>query len=265
MRCLRIVGLTSNGANSGQSTRYAIDLPGLAAGEVHTWLLAIDADADSTLLSAEERRRADEIRDDRHRQRFCSAHSAIRRLLAGYTGIAPADITFDYSRHGKPRLARSQTFLAIQFSVSHTHDRLLIGLSANGEVGIDIEFLRDDIDYLAIARRHFSASELRAILNRPKAMQAAAFFRCWTGKEAITKVRGQGLRCDLSKFRTLDDDASLRARVVAGTDTPHALRGCYRLHAVDTEPGYCASIAMLEATHGTAYPLRQFIGSAISV
>ena len=84
--------------------------------------------------------------------------------------------------------------------MSHCEGTLLIGVTANGRFGIDVELLRpiDDVDLLA--RRNFSADEIAAELAVPKTDRERAFLAIWTRKEALVKALGGGLSIPLTSF-----------------------------------------------------------------
>ena len=62
--------------------------------EVHVWSLALDdarLGSDQRLLSTTEQERAARFKFDEHRIRFVIAHTALRRILAGYLQADPAE------------------------------------------------------------------------------------------------------------------------------------------------------------------------------
>jgi 4'-phosphopantetheinyl transferase len=60
--------------------------------------------------------------------------------------------------------------------------------------------VRDVANMLEIADQHFSVEERMELRSLPPAEQRAGFFRCWTRKEAVIKVHGDGLAYPLDSF-----------------------------------------------------------------
>jgi 4'-phosphopantetheinyl transferase len=145
------------------------------------------------LLSADELERARRFYFERDRQRFVVGRAVLRALLAGYLGRAPREIAFRYGAHGKPELASSEGEPALHFNLAHSDALLLIAFARAGEVGVDVEKIRDLPDWESIARLSFSPSELERLrVCRPEERRDE-FFRAWTRQEAVLKALGTGL------------------------------------------------------------------------
>jgi 4'-phosphopantetheinyl transferase len=69
----------------------------------------------------------------------------------------------------------------------------MVAVSIGREVGIDIERIRPDIDIAGLAKMCFTQREIAALAQVPQADRVAAFFSCWTRKEALLKAQGTGL------------------------------------------------------------------------
>lgn len=118
----------------------------------------------------------------------------VRKILSSYLNCPPDQIEFIIGDHGKPSIKNS----TLQFNVSDSGDYLLLGVTQNNPIGVDIECTKRNVDYLALAKRFFTAQEYDTIRN--SADQQYAFFRCWTQKEAFIKATGMGLSYGLSNF-----------------------------------------------------------------
>ncbi|MBL9213333.1 MAG: 4'-phosphopantetheinyl transferase superfamily protein [Opitutaceae bacterium] len=165
------------------------------------------------LLSPDEQARAARFRRETDRHRFVAAHGGLRQLLGGYLNQPPAALGFVVGEFGKPALADAAAGRTLSFNLSHAGDWILIALAAGQAVGVDVEPIRPDLDFMPIARAQFSPDEVTALTAEPPGAQANAFFRCWTRKEAYLKARGQGLAYSLRDFS-----------VALGAETRPALR-----------------------------------------
>jgi 4'-phosphopantetheinyl transferase len=84
----------------------------------------------------------------------------------------------------------------VSFSVSHSGELGLIAIAEPGRrIGVDVEQLRPDRDVRALAERFFHPEEAAGIGD-----DRAAFYRCWTRKEAVVKALGLGLAHPLDSF-----------------------------------------------------------------
>jgi 4'-phosphopantetheinyl transferase len=175
----------------------------LEDAEVQVWLAALDDFAPSLsilrpLLSPDERARAARFHFEKHRVSYSVWRGLLRVLLGHYLGEEPGALKFCYGPFGKPALDGGRDDL--RFNCSHS-DRLALYAFARGrEVGVDVEHVRPDFGGVEIAERFFSAREVAALLAVPKADRSAAFFGCWTRKEAFIKVVGEGLSFPLHQF-----------------------------------------------------------------
>lgn len=218
-----------------------------ASDEVTVWCARLDQPASRVgslrpVLAEDERARADRFHFEKDRTHFTVARATLRTILGGCLGIDPRQLQFSYSHYGKPSLATGSADDRLRFNVSHSGGMALFALSNNRELGVDIEFIRPDIEHDRIAERFFSPREVSVLLSLPEALRTEAFFNCWTRKEAYIKARGEGLSFPLDQF-----DVSLRPGEPAALletlgDAGEAAR--WRLHAMDPREGYAAAIAV---------------------
>ncbi len=225
----------------------------LAPGEVRVWTVPLEGDAKPhrEVLDAEERARADRFHFDVHRERYTIAHAALRNILGRLVAEDPAGIRFRMSEYGKPFLPEHAE---LHFNLSHSADLALVAATRVGPVGVDVEEIRALDDLMGLARRNFSPAELDALVALPAAERQAAFFSCWTRKEAFVKALGEGLSHPLDAF-----DVSLRpgepARVLAvrGEDAAED----WWLHDLRTRDGFAAAVAVagsVKAVYTSPWP-----------
>ncbi len=217
-----------------------------ASDEVQLWQVELGGQAaDSAdllaLLSGDERARAARFHFRRDRDRFVAARGLLRRILADYLDLVPNAIRFAYGPYGKPALAGDLALSGLRFNLSHADDIALCAVTRDREVGVDIERLRTDLDAAALAKQFFSHWEIAALRALPPALQDAAFFACWTRKEAYIKARGEGLSLPLDHFDvTVAPEEPPRLHVEGAPE--EAAR--WSLHRLAAPPGYAAALAV---------------------
>jgi 4'-phosphopantetheinyl transferase len=205
--------------------------------EVHVWRasLAITEEQQQTLLhllTPEEQDRANRFHFAHHRRRWIAARSTLRRLLGHYTHSDPHAIAFELNTYGKPFLASPQTTPLLQFNISHSDELALYAFAYERLLGIDIEHMRDNIEYEDLARHSFSPAEQAVLHALPPEQKKRAFFQCWSRKEAYIKARGMGLSLPLHTFDvTLHPEEP--ARLLASREDPHEVER-WSMVALDT-------------------------------
>jgi 4'-phosphopantetheinyl transferase len=217
----------------------------LDAGAVHVWRVDLDApahdrDALRSTLTPDELARAARFVFVRDRERFVVGRGLLRAILVRYMGDSPSALRFGYNMHGKPFLSAPDSD-ALQFNVSHTKQLALIAVRRRGQVGIDIERIREPIDYAPIAAEMFSAAERAALYATPEPLRLSAFFGFWTRKEAYIKARGEGLGSALNQF-----DTTLRSDELVGVVRVEDSAGdeLWALRALHPAQGYIAAVVV---------------------
>jgi len=224
----------------------------LGRSDIHAWRLnlrscALQAHDLIPLLSQDELDRMARFHFEPDRQDFAVARGTLRTLLGLYLGAAPQDLRFSYSKHGKPFLALPYSETGLRFNLSHTRGSMLFAVCRDHQIGVDIEKLRADFNVEEIALKFFSASERCALMSLPQAGRPAAFFHCWTRKEALVKARGDGLSFPLGLFDVsmlaVDRDVTLVTR----PDPTEAQQ--WRILNLSVPAGYAAAVAVGYASH----------------
>lgn len=177
----------------------------LLSGEVHVWRARLEQpqevqDELLRTLDLDERERANRFHFEKHRRRFILGRGFLRLLLGRYLKIAPEQVRFAYGPYGKPSLADEHAASGLQFNASHSHELAVYGFVQEREIGVDVEYVKDDFQSEEIAGHFFSAREVQTLMALPKDERTAAFFRCWTRKEAYIKALGSGLSHPLDQF-----------------------------------------------------------------
>jgi 4'-phosphopantetheinyl transferase len=151
-------------------------------------------DDDESILSSDERERAQRFRFERHRQRFTRCRALLRRLLAERLTCDAAAIAFRYGPWGKPELD------GIHFNVSHSENLAVIAISREHPLGIDVESIDATREVAPLAHTAFSPAECAVFDALPGAEQRLAFYRTWARKEAYMKLAGKGFSLPSDSF-----------------------------------------------------------------
>jgi 4'-phosphopantetheinyl transferase len=219
----------------------------LEEGEVHVWRASLDLPQQELerlreALSPEERERAARFRVPQVQARFTAGRAILRDILGRYLGRQPSALSFGYRKQGKPFLLPSPGQEDLRFNLSHSHALALYGITRAREIGVDLEQVRQDREHEKLAKRFFSPEEAAALQALPPEHRVAAFFHCWTRKEAYLKARGEGLAIPLASF-----EVSLApgepAALLSVADDP-AETGRWSLEALDPGPGFAAALAV---------------------
>lgn len=178
----------------------------ITRSELHAWRINLNnvnyqLKYLTSLLSPEEIKRSKRFTFDRDRHCYQVAHSMKRLILANYLDCDPQCLHFKIESYGKPALANLQSPLKIQFNISHSHDLILIAVTVEDPIGIDIEYNDKKKSIESLSETIFSPSEKKFFLTlKSQREKEEAFFRCWTRKEAFLKAKGIGLAVDLANI-----------------------------------------------------------------
>ncbi len=219
-----------------------------APHDVHVWGAVLSLPEATiatlyTLLTSDEQERAGRLYFARDQQHFIIARGVLRLLLSRYTNVPPQHLRFCYGTHGKPALIPEHGGTLWHFNLSHSGGVALYAITRQRQVGVDVERIRPEFAAADnIAERFFSPQEVAALRALPRTAQIAAFFACWSRKEAYIKARGLGLALPLESF-----DVSLTpgapAALLATRDDP-AEAGRWRLATLTPASGYAAALAV---------------------
>jgi 4'-phosphopantetheinyl transferase len=223
------------------------DHPLLRSDDVHVWRVALDQPASVAqsflrILAPDERRRSENYYFPKDRDCFVIARGVLRTLLGRYLQSEPDQLRFCYGSHGKPALIGPSGSDQIRFSVSHSNQLALCAVTRNREVGVDVEYVREDLANTEIAERFFSSREAAMLRALPIERRVEGFFNCWTRKEAYVKARGRGLSLPLNLFDVSVGPGAGAAILSTQENSKEALNWSLR----DLEPahGYVAALAV---------------------
>jgi len=218
----------------------------LGSNEVHVWRAFLDEpsrriDGFLRTLAADEQSRAEQFYFKRDREHFITAHGVLRAILGRYLNRRPKCLSLGYGAHGKPALSGESGVDAIRFNMSHSHGVALYAIARGREIGVDLEFVRGDLEVAQIAKRFFSQCEIATLQALPVSLREYAFFLGWTRKEAYIKARGQGLSLPLDQFDVSLIPGEPAALLSTRPDSDEALR--WSIRELTLASDYAAALA----------------------
>ncbi|GCE31648.1 4'-phosphopantetheinyl transferase [Dictyobacter alpinus] len=219
----------------------------LRPDEVHVWRADLQASPASMqrfqqVLQPAEQARAQRFYFEHDRRRWTIAHGILRLLLSMYTGQAPAELNFQVNDYGKPILVQAEGQPELQFNLSHSHEMALYAFSWQRQLGVDVEYMRDNIAYDELARHSFSPAEQAVFLALLASQKRGAFFKCWTSKEAYIKGRGMGLSLPLNVF-DVAVAPDVPVALLASREDPHEVER-WRMSVLEPGPEYAGALAV---------------------
>jgi 4'-phosphopantetheinyl transferase len=234
-----------------QTARPSNDRFALCGNAVHVWRIPVAASAAqmsefSHLLTETECQRGSRFVREVDRLRFALGRAATRALLSGYLRRPAAAIGLIADAHGKLRLetAAAADQPVIHFNLSHSGDWVLVAFARVCALGIDVEATAEraaSADLIAYVMCDQEQQQLRSL---PAPRRRAAFFKCWTSKEALLKGCGVGLSVAPRAIEVaIDPDAPARLIGAPAALHPEA----WSLHTLAFPEGYAGTLAVAAA------------------
>jgi len=229
----------------------------LSKDEVHLWRASLNQPTSlvqqlAQTLSVNEQVRADRFCFEKDRWHFIVSRGLLRTILSRYLGMEPSQLQFYYGAHNKPALAATSSSSTLQFNLSHSHELALYAVTCDREIGIDLEHIRPISNTEQIAQRFFSDREYAVLCTLPQSQKQAAFFNCWTRKEAYIKATGRGLSLPLNQFEVSLTPGEPAALLGTLGEPQEASR--WSLRELTPDPEYVAALAV----EGNGWQLQCF-------
>ena len=155
---------------------------------INNHILDLDLATSLPLLSNQRRERIERMGNVNLRKQSAAAYLLLCEALRTEYGITTPP-TFGFKDGGKPYLLGYDN---IHFNMSHCRTAAICVVD-KCPVGVDIETIRRWNE--SLVRRTMNSSEVDQILASPNPSEE--FISLWTKKEAILKLTGEGIRCDL--------------------------------------------------------------------
>lgn len=152
------------------------------------------------LLSGAEQERHRRFAVEHARDAFLLGRALVRTCLSRYAEVAPEAWALAIGDHGRPFVAAPALETPLHFNLSHTRGLVACAVSAEPQIGVDVEQMDRRLDPMALSAATFAAPEHDAVRSAPDDRRRETFFRIWTLKEAYIKALGVGLSLPLDSF-----------------------------------------------------------------
>src|ERR1700722_16057106 len=233
-------------------------LPPLETGEVQLWRIDLVGASGlhnhlTTHLSPSEQLHASRYRLEQAQVHFSVGRACLRTLLGNLSGPDPLSIAITTGVHGKPE-SQNLNGHRLAFNVAHSKDTIIIALSRNGPVGVDVEYFDRPTDIMDVAKHNFTETEIKSLeaITDPETRHTT-FYRYWTRKEAVLKADGRGLIASLASFDVSFDSLHQQPiRMRESKEDPGKL-----FFVTDLTLGIEAAAAI--ALQSPDYPIKQLI------
>jgi 4'-phosphopantetheinyl transferase len=158
-------------------------------------------------ISGYEKLRAEKFYFKTDRDTYLTSHAILRLVLADYLNTNPINIKYINGKNNKPGLEGDP----IYFNISHAKEAFAIAVSKDFYVGIDLEYIDENLEIHPIAKSFFGEKE-REYIFRSKIEARDRFFLLWTRKEALLKALGIGLINNLKEVELCDQENHLNKK-----------------------------------------------------
>jgi len=149
-------------------------------------------------LSSAEKLRYDQYHPKAARL-FLISRVLVKTVLADKLGISPYEVNIQLHSNGKPFVQGSK---AVYFNLTHSADVIILAVTEEGEIGIDVERVDHEFDWTRVDSV-LDLSEIEWIkeneLTDPFSV-FQRFFQIWTLKESYIKCTGHGMSSHLKKL-----------------------------------------------------------------
>ncbi|MCD1125680.1 4'-phosphopantetheinyl transferase superfamily protein [Jinshanibacter sp. LJY008] len=125
----------------------------------------------------------------KRRQQFISGRWLLAELMFHQLGCSelPAVLTSD---NGRPIFIDAGL---PDFNISHSGEYIMVALTQNARIGLDVEHIRPRRKLMELAQYSFSDNEYQWLRNLPESKQTDGFWQLWTLRESVLKLSAKGV------------------------------------------------------------------------
>ncbi len=189
--------------------------PTLEQGDVHIWTVSVQGIEEQlhhlkSLLTEEETAKISFYKFEHTQNSYIATQAVLRVLLSLYLDINPREVQMGSRSKGKPFLIHDRP---IFFNISNSDGLCVFAFSGDGEVGIDLERIREMPDIEQLIQKNLTSREKEYVLKDPE-KKLLRFFRFWTFKESYLKAIGEGMRLTPDNLEFSVEEGKIRLRSV---------------------------------------------------
>jgi 4'-phosphopantetheinyl transferase len=165
------------------------------------WAHPHGSDRAAAMLDGRERQRLARLRRASDRARYVAAHALLRLLVGRRWGVDPAAVEMSArcprcrGPHGPPTVTPPPGRRALNVSIAHAGDRVVVAATELGPVGVDVE-VHSGADFAGFDGVSLAESERRELARLPAGERQTGRTQMWVRKEAVLKATGDGLSVD---------------------------------------------------------------------
>ncbi|MGN5755667.1 4'-phosphopantetheinyl transferase family protein [Acinetobacter calcoaceticus] len=130
---------------------------------------------------------------------FLISRVLVKTVLADKLGISPYEVNIQLHPNGKPFVQGSK---AVYFNLTHSADVIILAVTEEGEIGVDIEKVDREFEWMRVDSV-LDLSEIEWIKEKELTDSSSVFqrfFQIWTLKESYIKCTGEGMSRHLKKL-----------------------------------------------------------------
>lgn len=178
-----------------------------------------------TCLSDEEKSKIRSYKKEYDQNNYQVTHSLVNYIYSSVLKCSVNNLSYEFGKHKKPYISNGFNY---HYNISHSNNYAIVGILCS-ELGVDIEYYNEKLDYTSIAKGLSSLEDMKYIQQDRR-----KFFRLWVAKEAYLKYKGTGFYRDINSIViagadnntiTLSDRSNMSEHVVFIMDNQEYIIG----------------------------------------
>lgn len=151
------------------------------------------------ILSNYELKLQEEFYTKASRDQYVATRLALRKVLTShFPFVKESEWTFKNNQYGRPYVNNHILKFLVYFSISHSHDLVMISISKLERLAIDIEYTLRDICTSELEEYVVSKMEKEVLNKQCINNKTSLFFEFWTLRESYLKAISTGFHSNSS-------------------------------------------------------------------